>query len=155
MKFFHRLANSHRRNNSAESLMLDGNMIDDSVVIKDHIVNFYKQLYSEQYMWRPKMDDLSFLSIDDGERTWLEREFDKIEVMEVVRNFNGDYAPRLDGFSMAFFQKCSEVLKEDIKVVFKEFHRRGKFEKSLNATCVSLIPKKAGAEKIKDFRPIN
>ena len=38
--------------------------------------------------------------------------------------------------------------------VFKEFHNQGKFEKSFNATFVSLIPKKAGA-KIKDFCSIS
>jgi hypothetical protein len=35
--------------------------------------------------------------------------------------------------------------------VLNEFHSRGKFEKSFNATFVSLIPKKAGAMEIKDF----
>jgi len=54
-----------------------------------------------------------------------------------------------------FFQKCWEVLKEDIMVVFKEFHGRGHFEKSINATFISLIPKKAGAMDIKDFGPIS
>jgi hypothetical protein len=50
MKFFlHRLANSYRRNNSIESLMVDGNMTEESTVIQDHIVNFYKKLYCEQY----------------------------------------------------------------------------------------------------------
>jgi hypothetical protein len=39
------------------------------------------------------MDDLSFLSIDDGERTWMEREFEETEGLEVVRNFNGDKVP--------------------------------------------------------------
>jgi hypothetical protein len=44
---------------------------------------------------------------------------------------------------MVFFQKCwevlkddimAEVLKDDIMAIFKEFHNRGKFEKSFNAT---------------------
>jgi hypothetical protein len=70
----------------------------------------------------------------------------------VVKNFIGDKAPpRPNGFSMTFFQKCWEVLKEDIMKVFKELHYRGKF----NATFVSLIPKKAGAVEIKDFCLIN
>jgi len=46
-------------------------------------------------------------------------------------------------------------LKTDITAVLKEFQTSGKFEKSLNATFVSLIPKKAGAVDIKDFRPIS
>jgi len=56
--------------------------------------------------------------------------------------------------SLWLFSKCWEVLKEDIMEVFKEFHSIRKFEKSFNATFVSLIPKKAGAVDIKDFRPI-
>jgi hypothetical protein len=40
-------------------------------------------------------------------------------------------------------------------MVFKVFHTYGKFEKSLNATFISLIPKKAGAVEIKDFHPIS
>jgi len=39
--------------------------------------------------------------------------------------------------------------------VLNEFHSRGKFEKSFNATFVSLIPKKAGAMEIKDFHSIS
>jgi hypothetical protein len=102
-KLFHRLANLHRRNNLVESLVVDGNMTSDSIVIKEHIVNFYKQLYFEQYMWRPKVDGLSFLSIDEGENNWMEIEFEESKVLEVVRNFNGDKVPRPSGFSMDFF----------------------------------------------------
>jgi hypothetical protein len=85
--------------------VVNGNMTSDSVEIKKHIVNFYKQLYYEQYMWRPKLDGLSFLSIDADERNWMEREFEESEVLEVVRNFIGDKASESYGFSKAFFRK--------------------------------------------------
>jgi hypothetical protein len=49
---------------------------------------------------------ISFLSIDDEERIWMEQEFEESEVWEVVRNFKGDKAPGPDCFTMAFFQKC-------------------------------------------------
>jgi hypothetical protein len=39
--------------------------------------------------------------------------------------------------------------------IFKEFHRRVKFEKSFNATFVSLTPKKAWVVEIKNFHPIS
>jgi len=55
---------------------------------------------------------------------------------------------------MAFLQTCWEVIKEDIMDVFKEFHIQGKFEKSLNTTFISLIPKKARVMDLKDFHPI-
>ena len=39
--------------------------------------------------------------------------------------------------------------------VFHHFHVIGQFEKSLNATFIALIPKKAAAVDVKDFRPIS
>ena len=38
---------------------------------------------------------------------------------------------------------------------FDHFHRSAEFERSLNASFLSLIPKKNNALNIKDFRPIN
>jgi hypothetical protein len=68
---------------------------------------------------------------------------------------DGNKAPGPDGFSMAFFQACWGVLKEDIRAVLADFHARGKFEKSLNSTLISLIPKVPGASELKYYRPIS
>ena len=38
---------------------------------------------------------------------------------------------------------------------FRQFHETGRFVRSLNATFLVLIPKKGGAEDLKDFRPIS
>ena len=40
-------------------------------------------------------------------------------------------------------------------VFFSKFHNKSIFEESLNAVFISLIPKVAGADNIKNFRPIN
>jgi hypothetical protein len=55
-------------------------------------------------------------------------------VWEVVRDLNGDKAQGPDGFTIAFFLRCWEVMKEDIMAVFKELHSRQKFVKNINAT---------------------
>ena len=34
------------------------------------------------------------------------------------------------------------------------FHTMGRFVKSQNTTFIIMVPKKAGAEDLKDFRPI-
>ena len=39
--------------------------------------------------------------------------------------------------------------------VFHHFHAKGQFEKNLNATFITLIPKKNEAIEVKDFRPIS
>jgi hypothetical protein len=103
----------------------------------------------------PRVDGISFSSTDVDECLWLERVFEEQEVWEVVREMNGDKAPGPYGFSMAFFQKCWGVIKKDIMAVFSEFHNSSQIERSLNATFVFLIPKKADAVAVKDFRPIS
>ena len=67
----------------------------------------------------------------------------------------GDKAQGPDGFTMAFFQKCWSVAKKDVIAFFDHFHRSSEFEWSLNASFLSLIPKKNNALNIEDFRPIS
>jgi hypothetical protein len=85
------------------ALRINGAMSTDPVEIKEHIVNHYDTLYTEQSSWRRRVDGISFSSIDSDECLWLKRVFEEQEVLEVVREMNGDKAPGLDGFSMAFF----------------------------------------------------
>ena len=56
---------------------------------------------------------------------------------------------------MAFFQKCWRVIESDILRFFDDFFEKGMFAYSLNATFVTLIPKKQNALNIRDFRPIS
>ena len=39
--------------------------------------------------------------------------------------------------------------------LFNEFYNKGRFVKSMNATFLGLVPKKEGAEDLKDYRPIS
>ena len=61
--------------------------------------------------------------------------------------------PRPDGFPMAFFQACWGILKPDLMAVFHHFFAKGQFEKSLNATFITLIPKKNAASEVRVFAP--
>jgi len=73
----------------------------------------------------------------------------------VVKGMNPDKAPGPDGFSLAFFQDCWDVIKSDFMGVFQDFHTHSKFVKSLNATFIALISKKSVALDLKDFQPIS
>ena len=125
-KFFHRLANSNRRN-----------------------------LFEEEESHRPLLDGLDFSMISEADALWLERLFGEEEVAGVVFGFNGDKALGPDGFSIGFFQFCWDFIQLDVMAVLNYFHGLCSFEKSLNATFVSLIPMKTDALEVKDFRPIS
>jgi hypothetical protein len=59
--------------------------------------------------------------------------FTEEEVFGVIKDMARDKAPGLDGFSLAFFQSCWDIVKKDVMEVFHYFHAHGSFERSINA----------------------
>ena len=86
-KFFDHIANSHRRCNTIDRLMVEGELSTDQGIIEGCITHFYRKLYLENVVHRPLLD----------------RPFDEDEVFGVFRDFKGDKALGPDGFTMAFF----------------------------------------------------
>ena len=154
-RFFHRLANSHRRTNTMRGVEVNGIMYEAESDIQDQVVGFYKSLYQEPEDSRPTVDGLDFASLDESNRLSLEREFDREEIIAALWEAGGDKALGPDGFTISFFQKCWCVIEEDVMTFFADFHSQCIFEKSLNATFLCLIPKKINAVNIKNFRPIS
>ena len=96
-KCFHRMANSNRRNNSIGSLNIDGVLISSQEVIEEGITRFYKNLYLEDKLHHPHPNVLNFSTISEAKASWLEWPFEEVEIFGVVKDFNGDKAPRPDG----------------------------------------------------------
>ena len=61
----------------------------------------------------------------------------------------------LDGFPLAFWQFCWGFVKDEVMGFFKEFHKKRRFVRSLNTTILVLVPKKGGADDLRDFRLIS
>jgi hypothetical protein len=87
-KFFHTMANSNRRRNSIDSLLIDGTIFTNRLEIT--MSSFIKSCLLSSLVGRPVMDDVSFDSIDEVAASWLERDFEENEVWEVVKAMNGD-----------------------------------------------------------------
>ena len=66
-RFFHRLANSHKRANTLRGVEVDGIMYEAELDIQDQVVSFYKSLYQEPKSWRPTVDGLEFASMDESD----------------------------------------------------------------------------------------
>ena len=84
---------------------MDGDFSSNPAAIADCISRLYRQLYFEDMAHRLVLDDVVFSSISVEDASWLDRPFEEEEeeVFGVINDFNGDKAPGLDGFSIAFF----------------------------------------------------
>ncbi|XP_047268842.1 uncharacterized protein LOC124898822 [Capsicum annuum] len=105
--------------------------------------------------WRPEFKIHNATVISTEDQIWLKRNFDEEEILEVIRSCATDKAPGTDGFPINFYLTFWELIKGDIMVIMQYFHDHQVFEKSLNATYVALIPKKAGETELRDFRLIS
>ena len=112
------MTNSNRRRNWVQVIEVDGASYDVEANIRVQMVLFYTNLYQEGKGWRPNVDGLPFASIGEEDCHFLERNFDKEEVCWVLRDLRGDKVPGPDGFTMAFFQHCWQVLQDDIMGYF-------------------------------------
>ena len=57
------------------------------------------------------MEGLEFDCIRDMERVWLERKFEREEILQIVSDLEGDKALGLDGFTMTFYHHCWRVVE--------------------------------------------
>jgi hypothetical protein len=117
-KFFHKVANSNCRRNFIGGLEVDGVYYEEEAKMRDHVLQFYRNIFRELEVWRPHVDGLSFAFIRDDEQVLLERRFEKEEIVQVLKDFQDDKASGPDGFTMAFFEKCWRVVEKDVMDFF-------------------------------------
>ncbi|KAJ9674856.1 hypothetical protein PVL29_024033 [Vitis rotundifolia] len=149
------MANAHRRNNSLDRVLINGERLSEEQEVREGIVNNFQQLLSEDARWKAEIGGIQLDQISQLEAENLEVPFDEAEIFSALLEVDGDKAPGPDGVTAAFWHTCWDFAKEEILEMFKEFHENGSFLKSLNNTFLVLIPKKYGAEDLGDFRPIS
>ena len=152
--FFHTMTNSHKRQSQIRKLRINGVWFTKKIALRQNIANAFKDLLTDTGDWGATFDKLTFSKLNDMEASSLEIPFSMEEVSSALSDLNGDKAPSPDGLTIAFWQSCWDIVRDDVMRMFRDFHEIGKFVRSLNATFIVMIPKKGGAKDLKDFCPI-
>lgn len=94
-KFFHRMANVHKRFNSVDTLKVGDLNITDPEAIKRAVKCFCQSLYNETEEWRRDftIQDTPVFSLED--QTRLQRNLDEEEILESIKSCAIDKAPGL------------------------------------------------------------
>ncbi|RVX14524.1 putative ribonuclease H protein [Vitis vinifera] len=107
------MASAHRRRNCMDRIKLNGVWLSEEQEVRVGVVNVYQQLLSENLDWKADIGGLQLDQISQQEAGFLELPFSEEEVHSALMEMNGDKAPGPDGFTMAFWQKCWEFVKEE------------------------------------------
>ena len=146
-RFFHRMANSHRRRNSISSIRINGRNLDKDDEVKEGLVRAFQCLLSAPTSWRLPFPDLDVHLIGEDHCAKLEEMFTEEEILASISGLNG--------FPLAFWSFSWDFVKEEVIGFFREFFLNDQFVKSLNATFLVLVPKGRTVEDLKDLRPIS
>jgi hypothetical protein len=90
------------------------------------------------------------------ELSHLEEPFLEEEILGVVQDIASDKAPGQDDFIGSFLKTAWPIIKGDFMNAFQFFYQQhDQHFQHLNTAHMVLLPKKADARRVKDFRPIS
>ena len=155
-KFFHKVANGRQNRKYIKVLENErGLVLNNAESITEEILLYFEKLYVSPIGESWSVEGLDWSPISGESALRLDSPFIEEEISKVIFQLNRVKASGPDGFTIAVFQDCWDVIKEDLVRVFAEFHRSGIINQSTNASFIVLLPKKSLKKKISNFRPIS
>jgi hypothetical protein len=154
-KFFHIRASTRLRKNYIHRLHADGGMA-ITHIDKEKAVAEYFSDHLSSVAPRTTSFDWNALGYMPRDLSMLEAPFTQEKIKDTVDSMSSDKAPGLDGFTGAFFKTCWEIIKGDITAALNSmFMLNSQGFELLNSANIILLPKKADAMQVTDFRLIS
>lgn len=153
-RFFHACANQRHRRNKIQVIEHDGCEMHNHDQKAAVLHAFYLNLLGSptQTAWDFRLEDL-YPEIAPG-LNHIDAVFDKDEIHLAYKYMDSNASPGPDGFGPLFFKTMWAATSSDLLSLFSAFHSHTADIERLNRSYLVLLPKKAGARKPQDFRPI-
>ncbi|KAL0923155.1 hypothetical protein M5K25_007201 [Dendrobium thyrsiflorum] len=154
-KFFQTYASARRNANFINMIKDDnGSIIEDPIQVEQVILRFF------QGKWQDRSCSLEgwprpSCTLDDADRSLLERNLSIDEVEDVIKLGEGGISPGVDGITYSFLRAYWSIIKEDFWNAVLEFFSSGNMCKQWKETLIVLIPKVSNPMLPSNFRPIN
>lgn len=155
--FFHRSIQERRATNSISAMLIEGAVVTDLEKIADHVVDFYKDLFSSNQVAPTDFTWIAdYIPRDVNSEMGIELSTMPSweEVKSAVFSLNANSAAGPDGYSGSFFHSAWDIIAHDIFDAVSDFFRSCKLPAGLNSSFVVLLPKEKNAMSVTDFRPI-
>ena len=158
-KYFHKSTLYNRAQNKITSLINHrGERTNNPTEIANTLVEYFQKLLNN-YDGSNKEAQTKMLSsipklITPEDNNMLNKPITLEEVRLSVFSMNPDKSPGPDGFQAFFFQKCWDIVGEDLWKAIEGSRKGGALLAEINHTFLTLIPKKEEPKHPGDFRPI-
>ncbi|XP_074314433.1 uncharacterized protein LOC141649648 [Silene latifolia] len=133
-----------------------GTICDNNSSIEQAFLDYYVSLLGSDRAVSPVSKGVMAHGalVTESQAAVMIREITDAEIKDALFSIPPDKAPGPDGYTSQFFKDAFPVVGPDIIQAVKDFFRNGRLLQQLNATVLTLIPKKDKPETVMDFRPI-
>lgn len=102
--------------------MIEGSLLEDSEQIKDHVVEFYSNLFKTL----PENQDEKFFnlegpSVSEQQNVFLAVVSFPSEIIEAVFSLKKNNSPGPDGFSRVFYTLAGNIIEKDVVATTTHF----------------------------------
>ncbi|KAG6466891.1 hypothetical protein ZIOFF_075313 [Zingiber officinale] len=155
-KFFHSTVQKKRSASRLFRVWEEGQCLDQPERIRESGVRYFQELLTGETVDSTVVDTELIPSLVSAEdNLMLEGLPSAEEVKQVVWSMCQDSAAGPDGFSVAFYRACWEIVGEDVFQAVLDFFRGAELPRGMASTTIVLIPKVDSAQRWRDFRPIS
>lgn len=132
--------------------MPDGNWCFEQEVLQKVVVDFFKDLYTEDRVGSCTVSiSGSFPSMDDTFREGLARGVTYQEVHDALFDMAPLKAHGIDGLHGQFFQSQWHIVRDSLVDMVQKGFETGEIDEYSNKTLIVLIPKVFGPEEVSQF----
>jgi hypothetical protein len=155
-KYFHKLAKIKTTTKAITSLQDGANVLTDSNQISDHIVNYYKNLFSTNLFLQDSLlaEEVIPNLVTAEINALLTMLPSHEEIKAAVFYLNKDSAPGPDGFGAFFFQHYWDIVSKEVINAVLEFFTTSWILPGFNSNIIALLPKSPHSSSIDQYRPI-
>lgn len=158
--FFHQTTQARASKNSIKRLLsTNGAVITEFAEIKKEAAAHFQQFLQA----RP--DNIEVVSehylagvleyrCPESTAASLVRDITPDEIKGVLFSMPSNKAPGPDGYPVEFYKSAWPIIGKDFTTAVQSFFIYGFMPRGVNATILSLIPKRTDPETMKDYRPI-
>ncbi|KAL0401977.1 UNVERIFIED_CONTAM: hypothetical protein Slati_4227600 [Sesamum latifolium] len=145
-----------RARTQISSIQHEGHILTDNKAIQDFGVEFFCNLLTveDHSATIPRLQHIpTMLSPDEG--AFLHQPTTIEEVKRVIFGMCADSVVAPDGFNAFFFQKCWDIIHEDIVGAVQDFLSGTLLSTSITETSIVLIPMVKNPSRWSDYQPIS
>ena len=156
-KLFHLTTIICRKRNSIDAIKNDdGDWLIDKKEIKDHVLNKFHQLFTEEVPnFPPDLELLINPVITDSDNECLCRIPTPEEIKALLFELNNPKAPGPGGLPALFYKRYWPTMGNTVIDAIQSFFRSGRLLKEVYNSLIVLIPKIKSSSSVNHFRPIS